>query len=581
MMYKTRISNKSGSAIVLLVGIVSVLYILGIMLINYLTQERTITTKLSENLQAMYLAEAGIEKALTKVNEAFSKKIMDSDGNFDESALSILDLDRAENFSMRVKINDGELVEGGTAEVLVQIGNVRATPFKGYIDEYMDVPQIFTPYRKENRETYGAKALGGWEANLRFESKGTYRNSERKIELMKDMKVSDLTPPAEQYTLFVTNKKDEYLKEGEFRLRNWSVIRELHELVQDIAKKTKEAFQSTMGNSGGSDFFWEPNIGSTVSFEGDIRVQTLKVIRDLSMNVSDMKVKDFVDFSVSKLHPYLWGKVRTNGRLHVNMPFFAADDIINYFEDNSMQSYHRPEIGYLFCSNQLHDPYLSKYTTFEGEIIKYYQKLKPYVLGITETPYPSSDPYTVTTKFDYVAKNRDSFQPMQLERIKKNARDYCHEYYESDLTIQGSYSSPCPVWGITFVDGDLTIGGRISGKGMIVCTGNIIITENIIHDSGESFLSLVALNGGIKLASGVSDAKIEAAVYAKNSIIGGELVKIFGNLVVDELNRQQGEEGDLIMPRRVIIDYDSGIKSGAGNNICFNISDIITSQRDF
>ena len=579
MQYKTGKKYKSGSAMLMLICIVTILYILGMMLINYLTQERAQTTKLSENLQAVCLAEAGIEKAIVKVRDLFSQKLMENDGTINEKILSLLDIDRAESFSMRVKINDGELVDGGTAEVLVQVGNVRSTPFKSYIDEYVDVPQSMNCYKRESRETYADKSLGGWEANLRFEATGRYRSAERKIELMKDLKVSDLTPPAEHYTLFITNKKDEYLREGEFRLRNWSIIRELNDLVLDIAKKTKDAFQSTMGNAGNSEFFWEPNMGSNISFEGDIRVQTLKVIRDLSMKVSDIKIKDFVDFSVSKLHPYLWGKVRTNGRLHVYMPFFAADDIINYFEDNS-QSYHRPEIGYLFCSNQLHDPYLSKYTTFEGEVIKYYQKLKPYVLGITETPYPSSDPYTVTTKFDYVAKNHDVFQPMQLDRIKKNAKDYCHEFHEKDLEIQGSYAKPASVWGIVFVDGNVRIGGRIAGQGMIVCTGNIIITENVIHDSGEAFLSLVTLNGGVKLDRGLNEAKVEAAIYSKNSITGGEQIKIFGNLVVDELNRQSGEEGELIMPKRVMIDYDSGLKSGAGENVCFNISDMIISLRD-
>ncbi len=579
MQYKTGKKYKSGSAMLMLICIVTILYILGMMLINYLTQERAQTTKLSENLQAVCLAEAGIEKAIVKVRELFSQKLMENDGTVNEKILSLLDIDRAESFSMRVKINDGEIVDGGTAEVLVQVGNVRSTPFKSYIDEYVDVPQSMNCYKRESRETYADKSLGGWEANLRFEATGKYRSAERKIELMKDLKVSDLTPPAEHYTLFITNKKDEYLREGEFRLRNWSIIRELNDLVLDIAKKTKDAFQSTMGNAGNSEFFWEPNMGSNISFEGDIRVQTLKVIRDLSMKVSDIKIKDFVDFSVSKLHPYLWGKVRTNGRLHVYMPFFAADDIINYFEDNS-QSYHRPEIGYLFCSNQLHDPYLSKYTTFEGEVIKYYQKLKPYVLGITETPYPSSDPYTVTTKFDYVAKNHDVFQPMQLDRIKKNAKDYCHEFHEKDLEIQGSYAKPASVWGIVFVDGNVRIGGRIAGQGMIVCTGNIIITENVIHDSGEAFLSLVTLNGGVKLDRGLTEAKVEAAIYSKNSITGGEQIKIFGNLVVDELNRQSGEEGELIMPKRVMIDYDSGLKSGAGENVCFNVSDMIISLRD-
>ncbi len=571
---------RKGSAMLMLISIVGILYILGMMLINYLTQERTQTTKLSENFQAVYLAEAGIEKAMVKVRELLSQKLRDENGEINENILSLLDIDKAENFSCRIKIDDGELVPGGTADVLVQVGNVRSTPFKTYIDEYEEVPQALNVYKKENRDSYADKSLGGWEANIRFESTGKYRKAVRKLEVIRDLKVTDLTPPAENYTLFVTSKKDEYLREGEFRLRNWSIIRDLNVLIQDLAKKTKEAFQETMGNSGGGDFFWEPNVGGNVSFEGDIRVQTLKVIRKLVMSSSDMKIKDYVDLSIGKLHPYLWGKIRTNGRLHVYLPFFAADDIINYFEDNSVFSHQRPEIGYLFCSNQLHDPYLSKYTYYEGEIIRYYQKLKPYVLGITETPYPSSDPYTINTKFDFVSKHPDNLQPMQLDRIKKNAKDYCHEYIEQDLTLMGTYSKPASVWGLVFVEGGLHIGGRIAGQGMIVCMGDVYIEDNVIHDSGDSSLSIVALNGSVKFARGIDNAKVEAAIYAKNSIKGGEQIKIFGNLVVDELNRQNGEEGQVIMPNRVIIDYDSNLKSRVGNNVCFNISDLITTQRD-
>ncbi|HQB82919.1 MAG TPA: hypothetical protein PLR50_05450, partial [Candidatus Rifleibacterium sp.] len=131
--------------------------------------------------------------------------------------------------------------------------------------------------------------------------------------------------------MFVSNRKDEYLRHGEFRCRNWSVVRELKALIDDLAKKTRDAFQETLGNTAG-DFFWEPNMASNVGFEGDMKIRTLKVIRKLVMSVSDIKIKDFVDISIQKLHPYLWGKIRTNGRLHVYLPFFAADDIINYFE---------------------------------------------------------------------------------------------------------------------------------------------------------------------------------------------------------------------------------------------------------
>jgi hypothetical protein len=189
---------------------------------------------------------------------------------------------------------------------------------------------------------------------------------------------------------------------------------------------------------------------------------------------------------------------------------------------------------------------LSKYTYYEGEIIRYYQKLKPYVLGITETPYPSSDPYTINTKFDFVSRNPSKLEPMQLDRIKKNAKDYCHEFIERDLTLQGTYSKPATVMGLVYVQGNLMIGGRISGQAMIVTEGDIIITEDLVQDSAAAFLSLVALNGSVKFA----------------------------------LNRQKGEEGTLIMPKKVMINYDSKLKSEVGSNVCFNISDLITTMRD-
>ncbi len=575
----TVLRDRVGSAMFMLLTIVGILYIFGTMLINYMTQERAQTARLGESMQAFYLAEAAVEKAMIKMRELFSEKLLSDDGEVNDRILALLDIDRAENFSLRVRLNDGELIPGGTAEVLVEVNNLRLTPFKTYIDEYEEVPASLKVYRKENRDTYADKALGGWEGLLRFEATGRYRNAEKKIEVIRELKVTDLTPPAENYTLFIASRKDEYLRHGEFRCRNWSVVRELKTLIDDLAKKTRDAFQETLGNTAG-DFFWEPNMASNVGFEGDMKVRTLKVIRKLVMSVSDIKIKDFVDLSITKLHPYLWGKIRTNGRLHVYLPFFAADDIINYFEDNSIFSHQRPEIGYLFCSNQLHDPYLSKYTYYEGEIIRYYQKLKPYVLGITETPYPSSDPYTINTKFDFVSRYPDKLEPMQLARIKKDAKDYCHEFIEKDLILQGTYSKPAAVWGLIYVQGNVHIGGRISGQGMIVTDGDIFINDNVVHDSASSFLSLVSLKGSVKLAKGLNNAKVEAAIYAKESILGGEQINIFGNLAVDSLNRQKGEDGPLIMPKRVVINYDSNLKAEVGSNVCFNISDLITTQRD-
>ncbi|HOT30470.1 MAG TPA: hypothetical protein PLU72_20015, partial [Candidatus Ozemobacteraceae bacterium] len=554
-----------GSAMFLLLTVVGLLYIFGTMFVTYMTQERAQTAKQGDGIVAYYLAEAGIEKAQVKMRELFTEKLL-KDGEINDRLLALLDIDRAENFQLKIEIADGELIKNGAAEVLVEVTNLKLTPFKTYIDEYEEVPSPLKIYRKQNRDTYADKALGGWEGNLRFISTGTFKKTSRKVEMIRDLKVSDLTPPAENYTLFVSGKKDEYIKEGEFRVRNWSVVRSLKEMIDEVVKRTNEAVQETLGNNAEA-LFWEPNTVNMISFEGDVKVKVLKVIRKLVMSVTDVKIKDYVDTTIQNLHPYLWGKIRTNGRLHVYLPFFAADDIINYFEDNSIFSHQRPEIGYLFCNNQLHDPYLSKYTYYEGEIIRYYQKLKPYVLGITETPYPSSDPYTINTKFDFTSRHPDKLMPLQLERIRKHAKEYAHEFYEGDLNVKGTYARPASLWGIIYVQGNVYIGGRISGQAMIVTEGNVILTDNVIHDSADSFLSVVALNGLVTFRQGMTKAKVESAIYAKNSIKGGEQISILGNLAVENLNRMEKEEGPVLMPKRVFINYDSNLKSQTGNNV--------------
>ncbi|HNV70000.1 MAG TPA: hypothetical protein PKO06_09895, partial [Candidatus Ozemobacteraceae bacterium] len=551
----------------------------GTMFIRYMTQERAQTARQSDSIIAYYLAEAGVEKAMVRMRELFSEKLLNPGNEINDNLLSLLDIDRAENFNLKFAIPDGDLLKNGRAEVEIEIMHLKQTPFKSYIDEYVEVPPQLKIYRKENRDTYADKSLGGWEGHIRFVSTGYFKNTKKRIEVMRDLRCADLTPPAENYTLFVSGKKDEYLKEGEFRLRNWSVVRSLKDMVDGIIKAVNDAVMATLGNTAEA-LFWEPKAASLISFEGDLKVKTLKVIRKLVMSTTDVKIKDYVDTTIQNLHPYLWGKIRTNGRLHAYLPFFAADDIINYFEDNSIFSHQRPEIGYLFCNNQLHDPYLSKYTYYEGEVIKYYQKLKPYILGVTETPYPSSDPYTINTKFDFVSRYPQKLQPLQLERIKKHAKEFAHEYYEGDLTLKGSYAKPAHIMGIIFVQGDVYIGGRVSGQGMVVSEGNIFITDNVIHDSAGAFLSLVSLKGHVAFAKGISAAKVEAAIYAFNSIKGGEQISILGNLCVENLNRMEKEDGPVMMPKRVFINYDADLKSQTGNNVCFNVSRQVVSFRD-
>ena len=144
----------------------------------------------------------------------------------------------------------------------------------------------------------------------------------------------------------------------------------------------------------------------------------------------------------------------------------------------------------------------------------------------------------------------------------------------------GTYSKPAKLMGLIYVQGDVRLGGRIGGQAMIVTTGDVYIDETVVHDDAESFLSIVALEGQVKVNKTLQNAKIEASIYAKNSITGGEYINIFGNLCVDTLNRQTGEEGALIMPKRVVIDYDANIKSKIGGNVCFNVSELVTTSRD-
>jgi hypothetical protein len=93
--------------------------------------------------------------------------------------------------------------------------------------------------------------------------------------------------------------------------------------------------------------------------------------------------------------------------------------------------------------------------------------------------------YTINTKFDFVSRYPTKLEPLQLDRIKKHAKDYCHEFQENDIHLQGTYARPASIWGIIYIEGNVYIGGRISGQGMIVCQGNINLTDNVVHDDED------------------------------------------------------------------------------------------------
>jgi hypothetical protein len=146
-------------------------------------------------------------------------------------------------------------------------------------------------------------------------------------------------------------------------------------------------------------------------------------------------------------------------------PFFAADDIINYFEDNSIFSHQRPGDRLSVLQQPAPRPLSEQIHLLRGEIIRYYQKLKPYVLGITETPYPSSDPYTINTKFDFVSRYPQQTRTVCSSNASKHSREYCHEFFEGDITIEGILRQTRQgEWGIIYVKGNVRIGGRIPAR---------------------------------------------------------------------------------------------------------------------
>jgi hypothetical protein len=134
-------ARARGSAMFMLLTVVGLLYIFGTMFLQYMSQERQQTAKLGEIITARYLAEAGVELAMVRLRDVFSKKLLDSAGEIDDQVLSLLDIDRAENFTLKVEIADGRLMKGGTVDVLVEVTNLKLTPFKTYIDEYEEVPR--------------------------------------------------------------------------------------------------------------------------------------------------------------------------------------------------------------------------------------------------------------------------------------------------------------------------------------------------------------------------------------------------------------------------------------------------------
>lgn len=92
--------------------------------------------------------------------------------------------------------------------------------------------------------------------------------------------------------------------------------------------------------------------------------------------------------------------------------------------------------------------------------------------------------------------------------------------------------------GVTYIVGGLTIGAefKVKGNGILVVKENININKNIVRD-GDATFSLIARAGYIRM--GGSCAKVEASVYTNYSpmIDSTSKIEVHGNLICNEFDR--------------------------------------------
>jgi hypothetical protein len=296
-------------------------------------------------------------------------------------------------------------------------------------------------------------------------------------------------------------------------------------------------------------------------------VDLIRIVKDFVTKTKFTKPREKQMDEIFKAYKVA-GRVRVNGTLHVWLPFFDVDDIISYFVRNVY--YEKPAVGYPGCNNRLHDRFMSWATKFEGDVRKHYYELAPYVIE-HQKPVAKVEQYTRWSTFpNFVKEHPNQRMPDKLRKLETYEK-YATNIINGSIVMIGTKESPVLLDGLTLIKGNLTIGGYFVGKGMLVATGNVFIRSNIKHGSPSTLLSIVSLKGKGILAK-ESSVVINAALCLRDSLVGGMSMKVIGNYVVRQLNRQKGELGDLLMPPYCRIKYDKKIRQIRGDNFWISIS---------
>ncbi len=597
-----------GSALYILLIVITILFILGVSLVQMVGFGTTQIKKLGQNTYSHYLAEAGIHLAIQKLEKTFEMPLVKggqprpAGGSTSNSAaaggsgfpevaasrepmevnkelLELLDIDRAREWSRTYDFGNA-VVKGSKIRVTAELFGVQKNEFSSYIDRVEVVPQALEQYREKSSDDEGGAAppspLGGWSGRLKLTSVAELYGTRSIVEVVKGIKVIDCTPPAPDHTLFVHSNKTEYLKEGKFILSNLTLPDVIQDLLFELGNKINEMLRLQLSDAKTESLGNLSKINDMLTNKLDEGKMSdaLKLVYELAQHANDEKIKDTVDNIILSLNPRDWGRVRTNGVLHVYLPFFAADDIINYFADTSIFGHQRPEIGYLYNDNRLHDPYLSVYTHFEGYIYKNYRRLNPLILGPTKEPQVvPPQRYTINTRMNYVKRYPEREAVRNLKRLIEHGAKFAHVLYKEKKKLVGTPTQPLDLSGITYCTEDLVLSGPYQGRGLIVTEKNITIAGDVTAMSPSDMLGIVSLQGQILLRP--TYTKIQAGIYSFESLAGlkNQQIDIEGNLACENLNREK-------MPRYLSCRFDPDLKNHMVDNIVGTISRRDISYRE-
>lgn len=600
--------GRRGTVLLLLFIVSTVLFILSLSIANQVLNDRRLTNKYGEDTAAYYTAQAGIDHALWRLRNLLEEPLVHFEGVgpkdpgvVNEPLLDLMDYDKARDWARTFVLDEDQLMPEAHCTVHAELVNVRKNRFYANIDRVEPrVPESLERFReqKDNKargkmkdaeggdtgvgfddDVEGVEALGGWSGELRITAHGQFRETRRTIEIVRELRLTDITPPAPDHTLFIQSKQPERLEMGRFILSNLDLPDSVAGLLHKLTMRANDLLRLSLSEDKADVL---KNVDKIQDFmtndQGEGQASdALQLVFELASNVQDEAIKDKVDSIILSLNPRNWGRVRTNGTLYVKLPFFAADDIINYFADNTIFGHQRPEVGFLYHDNRLHDPYLGVYTHFQGLIYKQYRRLNPLSMGPSTEPTPvAPQRYTINTQFNYVDRHPDRREPKRLKEITRYAREAAHiRFKDGRVRFQGTPGNPIQFDGIWWADRKLDVGGPFQGRGLVIAKGDIMITSSLTPMNPGDRVSLVSLEGKIILNSQVNDFEVEAGLYAKNGIKGtkSQTLNLKGNLVVDRLHRKN-------MPKYFTCQFDPNLKNHMVDNIVGVISRQFLSYRE-